>query len=149
LKIRISVEKGHATADAIHRMRDRLDKAVKQATSDALYMVERKAIANTYIVFRHPTGRLAGSFRIEPVRRSDGGWTGRVGPTVIYSRIQELGGEIFPKRAKFLHWVDETGSHFARHVTIRKHPYLKPAAEEVKGTLSDLYRARLTAALSE
>ena len=58
------------------------------------------------------------------------------GPYIIYGRIQELGGDIFPRHAKWLHWRNfnpRTGTitdWYSKHVEIPKRPYLEPAADE-------------------
>lgn len=53
-----------------------------------------------------------------------------VGPTVIYGRIQELGGVILPVHAKLLSWVDNGKRIFAKRVQIPARPYLRPAVDE-------------------
>jgi hypothetical protein len=54
-----------------------------------------------------------------------------VGPTVIYGRIQELGGIIKPVYAAMLHWVNDAGEDiFAHLVHIPPRPYLRPALDE-------------------
>jgi phage gpG-like protein len=63
----------------------------------------------------------------------------RVGTNLIYAPIQEFGGTIKAKNAKFLAFQmtgtnivgDEfTGTVFAKQVTIPAHPYLRPAADD-------------------
>jgi len=149
VKIKITVEKGRDSSDALKRLSDRLIRAARDGTSDALHAVEREAKINTVEVFRHPTGHLAGSIRVERVKKFRRSWAGKVGPTLVYSRIQELGGTISPNKGRFLRWVDADGVHFARHVTLKPHPYLKPAADEVRPSIPDIYRARLARALAE
>ena len=59
-------------------------------------------------------------------------WTD-TGPTVIYGRIQELGGIIKPVFAKMLSWIgDDKKRIFAKMVTLPARPYLRPAADEHK-----------------
>jgi len=53
-----------------------------------------------------------------------------VGPTVIYGRIQELGGVIKPVHAKMLSWVDDGVRIFAKMVHLPPRPYLRPAVDE-------------------
>jgi phage gpG-like protein len=54
-----------------------------------------------------------------------------VGPTVVYGRIQELGGVIKPVYAKLLSWIGDSGERiFANAVTIPPRPYLRPAVDE-------------------
>jgi len=53
-----------------------------------------------------------------------------VGPTVIYGRIQELGGIVLPVTAKLLSWVDDGVRIFAKRVQIPARPYMRPAVDE-------------------
>jgi phage gpG-like protein len=60
-----------------------------------------------------------------------------VGPTVIYGRIQELGGVILPVFAKLLSWVDDGKRIFAKRVQIPARPYLRPAMDEHEDDIRD------------
>ena len=55
---------------------------------------------------------------------------GPSGAAIPYAAQVEFGGTILPKNAKFLHWTDESGEHFAKSVTQRARPYLRPAWDE-------------------
>lgn len=46
------------------------------------------------------------------------------GTDLIYAGIHNTGGIIRPKKAKVLAWTDNSGSHFAKQVTIPKREYL-------------------------
>lgn len=72
------------------------------------------------------TGQLRRSIRVEgPVRVGPGAWESKTGPTAVYGRIQELGGD--------------AGRGGASHLSPR--PYLGPALRELidSGALSELY----------
>lgn len=59
-----------------------------------------------------------------PRQVSPGRIQGLVGPTVVYGRIQELGGTITP-HGQYLRWHDAAGfAHFARSVTLQPRPYM-------------------------
>jgi hypothetical protein len=92
-------------------------------------------------------GRLAGSFVVTP--GPSGGSTGRAiyGPTVVYSRVQQFGAEIFAKNRRALMWRTSyitpntnleksfregggTWLNFARHVHIPERDYLEKGLEE-------------------
>ena len=60
-----------------------------------------------------------------------------VGPTVIYGRIQELGGIVRPVIAKMLSWVDDGVRIFAKLVHIPARPYLRPAVDENLDRIGD------------
>lgn len=60
-----------------------------------------------------------------------------VGPTVIYGRIQELGGIVLPVTAKMLSWVEDGVRIFANKVHIPARPYLRPAVDEHKDEIGN------------
>lgn len=71
------------------------------------------------------TGTLARSVRPEPaVPAGAGRAMSSVAPHTVYARIQQLGGDIYPVRAKALRWKDKTGVHFAHHVYLPARPYM-------------------------
>jgi phage gpG-like protein len=71
------------------------------------------------------TGTLARSVRPEPAKLTGGGRaSSSVAPHTVYARIQQLGGDIYPVRAKALHWTDKGGSHWAKHVRLPARPYM-------------------------
>lgn len=71
------------------------------------------------------TGTLARSVRAEPARLTGPGRAASsVAPHTVYARIQELGGTIRPVRAKWLHWKNKTGNHYARSVYLPRRPYM-------------------------
>ena len=71
------------------------------------------------------TGTLARSVRPEPAKLTGSGRaTSSVAPHTVYARIQQLGGDIYPVRAKVLRWRDKTGTHYARHVRLPARPYM-------------------------
>lgn len=81
-------------------------------------------------------GQLRNSIRSES-RNTGSGAEAEVGPHVIYGRIQELGGKIFPRPGGYLKFqIDgqwrtiKYGSKVRDHVEIRPHPYLRPAVED-------------------
>lgn len=94
------------------------------------------------------TGRLRASIRARPptvIRPNT--WQSKCYPTVVYARIQELGGHIYPKpRIVFgkktwwnttgiyphvLRWFDDEGRPvFAHHVYLPPRPYLRPGRDD-------------------
>lgn len=116
----------------------RADELTKVATVTGLAILERGAkekLRKTSHTKRTPTPSSPGSppslisgalMRSVTTRGPVGGggtWTGSVGPTTIYGRIQELGGV--------------TGRHHA--VTLPARPYMKPLLEESKPELHGVY----------
>jgi len=76
------------------------------------------------------TGTLARSVRAEPARSTGSGRaSSSVAPHTVYARIQQLGGDIYPVRAKVLRWTDKSGTHYARHVHLPARPYMVMTSE--------------------
>jgi phage gpG-like protein len=76
------------------------------------------------------TGTLARSVRAEPaVLGRRGHASASVAPHTVYARIQQLGGDIRPVRAKVLRWSDKGGTHYARHVRLPARPYMVMTGE--------------------
>lgn len=76
------------------------------------------------------TGTLRRSIHTETVSVAPTRAEATVGTDVVYAKQVEFGGTIRPKKAKMLHWTDESGEHFARSVTQPARPYLRPAFDE-------------------
>jgi phage gpG-like protein len=82
------------------------------------------------------TGTLARSVRAEPaVPAGAGRAKSSVAPHTVYARIQQLGGDIYPVRAKALHWggtpfgplrkgQKRKPGVFAKHVHLPARPYM-------------------------
>jgi hypothetical protein len=121
--------------------------ATRSGITESLHLVEREAKLNLRTSSHRPgeptpsepgdppskvTGQLARSVRVEAARQLyPGRWVGRVGPTIIYGRIQELGGQ--------------TGR--AGATTLPARPYLTPAyARVVPIRFAVIMRARWAAA---
>lgn len=72
--------------------------------------------------------------------------------TVIYSRIQEEGGDIYPKRGAFLSWqgtrADGTfGWIRKRHVHIPARPYMRPGVKAYQPKYRELAESRFSRAI--
>jgi len=95
------------------------------------YVIETYAKINAEKTFKSGTGNLMSSINTTLEKSDSTSAEVAVGPTVIYGRIQELGGVIKPVTAKRLHWVDEGGKHHtALSVTLPPRPYLRPAVDD-------------------
>jgi hypothetical protein len=82
------------------------------------------------------TGTLARSVRPEPAKLTGGGRaSSSVAPHTVYARIQQLGGDIYPVRAKALRWkvktygplmkgAKRTNYVYALHVHLPARPYM-------------------------
>jgi len=98
------------------------------------HVVEAYAKINVNSVFSSKStggAGLGGSIQVVMAKADSNSAEVDVGPTVIYGRIQELGGIIKPVHAKMLSWVNEAGERiFANLVHIPPRPYLRPALDE-------------------
>ena len=102
-------------------------------------------------LWRHPTGALENSV-FATVMTNDEGAICYVGPNtteIPYAMIHEYGGDIYPKRAKALHWVDERGEHFAKHVHIPARPYILPAFYDHQEEILEIMDQVLDEAIAE
>lgn len=105
-------------------------RGVKNAVEAGGRIVEAYAKVNVVNTFKHQTGNLANSIRVEVTASPDRA-VARIGPTAIYGRIQELGGTVKPLIKKKLYFMGEDGRlRTAMSVTLPARPYLKPAVEE-------------------
>jgi phage gpG-like protein len=139
--ISVSVTGADEFAAALDALQQRMHSATRKATKDGLKLLERRAHSQLSRYYHPPntptpsppgeppariTGHLRGSLSPTGPVPTGGGFTGQLGPTAVYSRIQELGGQ--------------TGRNHS--VTLPPRPYLKPA---VLGARSDLARIYLEA----
>lgn len=133
---------------ALQRLSSRIDSATEQGVKAGTLMVQRQAKLNATVDPKVITGRLRDSITTDgPVQTGDHSWQGRTYPTVVYSRIIELGGTIHIVRAPWL--VFEYDGHLVRKksVTIHPHPYLSPALAESSAPFLEAMKARWAEAL--
>lgn len=79
------------------------------------------------------TGTLRRSIHSETTEKSGPRVIVQVGTDVEYAAMQEFGGTIVPKTARFLVFEVDGKKAFAKKVTIPAHPYLRPAFDEQSG----------------
>ena len=119
-----------------------VEEAAENATSAVLHQMEARAKDMAAGQFKG-VGRLAGSITV----RKDTKLSGQVGPTVVYGRIQELGGVVRAHGNYSLH-NKATGQYFGRQVTLPPRPYLKPGVEIVKPIIGDIVAGELAKSMS-
>lgn len=110
------------------------------------HVIEAEAKINANRVFSaYATNTLASSILTVLSSSGDTAAEVDVGPTVVYGRIQELGGIIKPVHKKLLAWIDrETGEWaFARLVQLLPHPYLRPAVDNHEEEIGEAVGAAL------
>ena len=138
--ISVSVSGGDAVAAALDRIALRVRLATRNAVKDANRLIQRRATTELSR-YSHPphtptpsppgqppariTGHLIGSLSPTGPFPTGGGFAGKVGPTAVYSRIQELGGQ--------------AGRNHS--VTLPPRPYMRPTRSKViaDGSLRRLF----------
>lgn len=147
-------------SDAIAALQHLKDK-VRDATYSATYLAgtELKETAQRNFIGTHApgawhiggsapntvSGDLKRSIRAWPVvSQGPARYMVQVNPTLIYSRVIELGGRISHEHAEFLSWIGQRangswGLIQKRTVTIRPHPYLRPATESMPPKMQVIY----------
>lgn len=126
---------------------------LERAAMAGAQVIEAQAKVNVNRIFSSKStggAGLAGSIQSVVSEKSDTSVWVDVGPTVIYGRIQELGGIVKPVFAKVLSWVDDNGVRiFAKMVQIPPRPYLRPAVDESKSKIERAVEYQLKKQISE
>lgn len=148
-----------ATIAGLEAWLDRMRAATRDAVAEGASEINWLARANAPIGLPTP-GRLKASIRVTgPYPLSRDAYAAKVGPTVVYGRIRELGGHIWPHGHPFLafQWAQAPptmrrlpdGRVLARHVYQRGRPYLKPATEVVRARFRGIAERHWAAATLE
>lgn len=133
--------KSHMTVVNLTEFQGKLKKMQAAARGEALgraamaggQVIEAYAKINVESTFSSKAsggGGLGGSIHTELTKSTATSAEVSVGPSVVYGRIQELGGIVRPVTAKMLSWVDDGVRIFANLVHIPPRPYLRPAVDE-------------------
>lgn len=122
-----------------------MDAACREIVVDGAHIVQAASMGFAPVGDRPGGGQLRRSIDVKgPMPSPLGGWEAKVGPTVIYGRQRELGGAIFPVRAKALHWVDAAGvEHFALRVYQHPEPYMKPGLAASRAAVYAMAEAKV------
>jgi hypothetical protein len=125
-------------AAALDGLQQRMHSATRAATRDGLMMLQRRAHGRLSRYYHPPgtptpsppgqppariSGHLRGSLTPTGPLPTGSGFSGQLGPTAVYARIQELGGR--------------TGRNHS--VTLPPRPYLAPAVRDARRDLRRLY----------
>lgn len=138
MDIGVTVEGADEFATALDALQQRMTSATRKATKDGLTLLERRTRSRLSRYYHPPntptpspageppariSGHLRGSLSPTGPVPTGSGFSGRLGPTAVYSRIQELGG-----RAGRNH-----------SVTLPPRPYLAPTLRDVRDDLRRQY----------
>jgi phage gpG-like protein len=128
--ISVNVQGADAVAAALDRIALRMRTATRAAVTDATRLVGRRASVQLSRYYHPPhtptpsppgqppariSGHLRGSLSPTGPYPTGGGFAGKLGPTAVYSRIQELGGQ--------------AGRNHS--VTLPPRPYMRPTRASV------------------
>lgn len=134
-----------AAAAAIDALIARLGESMRRAVGDETGAIESAAKALAPI----KTGTLRRSI-LPTVAHPVGPFTyeALVGPTVVYGRQKELGGHIFPVRARALRFIARDGALvYTQHVYQHPQPFLKPGTAVASPRFRTYIRRRIGAAI--
>lgn len=122
--------------DALKRKAVSVEHATAEGVRRGITIVQEAAQANTLTVFRQWTGALSESIIVDgPMQIGASSYRARTYPTIVYGRIQELGGTILPHNPSGRLWwegIRSDGSFgliSAKEITLPPRPYLTPALE--------------------
>ena len=135
---------------ALDQLSKRIDNATSSGVRDGSLIVQRQARLNATVDPRVRTGRLRNSITTDgPTPTGPHSFEARTYPTVIYSRIIELGGEIHVQRAQWLTFQWAPGQWARKKsVTIHPHPYLAPALAESQADFLEAMKGRWSGAIT-
>lgn len=141
-----------AALAAIDKLIARLDKETAKGVAEGMLRLEASAKGLAPIGPSHGggwPGDLRRSIESEgPTPLGFARYVGRVGPTVVYGRIRELGGDIRPVRAPRLRWRDDSGVwRSAMFVHQDGQPYMFPATELLRRDFERIMSRHWSAAI--
>ena len=96
------------------------------------------------------TGALFNSVFVTALT-NDNGSDVYIGPNteeVVYAMIQNYGGDIYPKNAKYLHFWYNGKEIFSKHVYLPPRPYIEPAFDDHQEEILTLMEDELYAAIA-
>lgn len=130
----------------------RLNGATRQVVADAAHVVQANAMVlapvGTAGNSTNAPGDLRRSIDVQgPLSDGEDTWLARVGPTTVYGRQRELGGDIYPQAASILRFVKFGSVVFTPKVHQVKHPYMLPAREQSLAQIEAMAVARIAAAV--
>lgn len=136
--IGVTVEGVDGFEAGLDALRQRMHSATRSATSDGLKLLKRRAHGKLSVYYHPPgtptpsspgqppariTGRLRDSLTSTGPTATGSGFTGQLGPTRVYSRIQELGGQ----------------AGRGHSITIPPRPFLAPTVRDAREDLRCQY----------
>lgn len=139
------------TIAGLDAMAARIEAATDELVGNALHMFQAAAMAAAPVGdpdnSTNAPGDLRRSIDVEGPHGADGIYAGEVGPTVIYGRQRELGGDIYPVRAKALVFSRFGVTVFTRHVFQVGSHYMERAYNETIPGVKTMVDEKIAVAL--
>ena len=142
----ISITGPREILEKIAQMPEVARKALWQAGWEAVRNIQQNYLSGSPLHVR--TNNLRGSIHAEP---PEGTWptlSVTIGTNVIYAAIHEYGGDIFPVRAKALHFVIDGKHVFTKHVKMPMRPYMRPGVETAGPRMAEIIGSIIKEGLS-
>lgn len=129
----------------------RMDVATRQLTADAAHLVQAQSMKEAPVGkpgnSTNAPGDLRRSIDVQGPAGGRGVYEARVGPTVIYGRQRELGGEIYPVHAAALHFWRAGTEIYATRVYQVGNPYMLRGEMRALPMIETVARQRVAAAI--
>ena len=138
MDVGVAIEGVDEFAAALDALAQRMHSATRKATGDGIKLLQRRTHSRLSRYYHPPntptpappggppariSGHLRGSLTPTGPYATGTGYTGQLGPTAVYGRIQELGGQ--------------AGRNHS--VTLPPRPYLEPTVRDSRNDLRRLY----------
>lgn len=141
-----------ATIAGLDALALRIDDATRQVVADVAHIIQAGGMGHAPVGRPGNSTNLPGDLRrsimVEgPARASEHSWLARVGPTVVYGRQRELGGAIYPRRARFLRFERYGVVEYSKRVYQRPQPYMRPGYDEGRRPALSVLISRMSAAI--
>lgn len=134
-----------ATIAGLQLLSMRVGAATKLITADAAHLIQAESMKAAPVGMAgdstNAPGDLRRSIDVEGPVKVPGGFFARVGPTTVYGRQRELGGDIYPRTARLLETV------FSAHVHQKPNPYMLRGEMAAIPKIEAVANARLAAAI--
>ena len=141
-----------ATLAGLDALSERVDDATRQTTADAAHLFQASGMDHAPVGVSGNSTNMPGDLRrsitVEgPYPTGEHSWGAEVGPTTIYGRQRELGGDIYPQSARLLQFEKFGERVFTSHVYQSPNPFMLPAYDDQRLNVAAVRDAHLTAAI--
>lgn len=141
-----------ATLAALDVLSARFDAVMPEIVAEIAHTMQVAIMANAPVGTPGNSTNMPGDLRRSiqvdgPTPVGAHGWEARVGPTTVYGRQRELGGDIYPTTKKVMAFTKFGERIFTRHVYQKPDPYTKTGYDESEGSVSLIVYEQLAAVI--